>query len=274
MADAPFDLAGAVTVVTGATRGIGRQAAIALGRAGARLVLVGRTRAAAADAVLPGSLDEVAAALGAEGVEVRTVQADLTDAVQTQAIVERTLEWYGRCDVLVNNAAYTSNGPIMEIPSSRWHKAMRAQVAAPLQLVQGLVPGMLERGMGRVVNVSSAAAASLASGLALYSVSKQAMERLTEYLHLEVGGRGVSFNVLRIDRVVATEGWQHVYDTQGEAVATMGGSVTDVVAPEVVALQIEWMVRRPSTWSGNIVGCGDVAALGGPSVDAGARATT
>ena len=274
MADAPFDPAGAVTVVTGATRGIGRQAAIALGRAGARLVLVGRTRAAGPDAVLPGSLDEVAAALGAEGVEVRTVQADLTDAEQTQTVVDRTLEWYGRCDVLVNNAAYTSNGPIMEIPSSRWHKAMRTQVAAPLQLVQGLVPGMLERGMGRVVNVSSAAAASLASGLALYSVSKQAMERLTEYLHLEVGGRGVSFNVLRIDRVVATEGWQHVYDTQGEAVATMGGSVTDVVAPDAVALQIAWMVRQPSMWSGNVVGCGDVATLGGPSVDTGARVGT
>lgn len=264
MSDGLFDVSGAVTVVTGATRGIGKQAAIALGRAGARLLLVGRTRADAPNRMLPGTLDSVAAELAAEGIEARVVQADLTDADQTQEIVTRTLEWFGRCDVLVNNAAYTSNGPVLEVPWSRWQKAMRAQVVAPLQLVQGFVPGMLERGSGRVVNVSSAAASSLAAGIALYSVSKQAMERLNDYLHLELGGRGVSFNVLHIERMVATEGWQHVYDTQGEAVATMGGNVSDVVAPDGVGRQIEWLVRQPAEWSGQIVSCADVARMGGP----------
>ena len=269
MADGPFELSGAVAVVTGATRGIGRQVATDLGRSGARLVLVGRTGSDAPDALLPGSLDEASRVLAAEGIEVRAVQADLTDPDQTQAIVERTLEWFGRCDVLINNAAYTSNGAIIDVPWSRWHKAMRAQVVAPLQLAQGFVPGMLERGSGRIVNVSSAAAASLAPGLALYSVSKQAMERLTEYLDLELGGRGVSFNVLRVDRVVATEGWQHVYDTQGEEVATVGGSVTDVVTPAAVARQIGWMVRQPAEWSGHVVGCSDVSSLGGPATEEG-----
>jgi NAD(P)-dependent dehydrogenase (short-subunit alcohol dehydrogenase family) len=269
VADGPFELAGAVTVVTGATRGIGRHVATTFGRSGARLVLVGRTGSATPQALLPGSLDEASRGLAAEGIEVRAVQADLTDPDQTQAIVDRTLEWFGRCDVVINNAAYTSNGAIIDVPWSRWQKAMRAQVVAPLQLAQGFVPGMLERGSGRIVNISSAAAASLASGLALYSVSKQAMERLTEYLDLELGGSGVSFNVLRVDRVVATEGWQHVYDTQGEEVATMGGSVTDVVTPGAVARQIEWMVRQPAAWSGHVVGCGDVAALGGPWIEEG-----
>jgi NAD(P)-dependent dehydrogenase (short-subunit alcohol dehydrogenase family) len=262
--DGHFDMSGAVTVVTGATRGIGRQAAIALGRAGARLVLVGRTRADAPKPTLGGTLDGVAAELEAEGIEASVVQADLTDAEQTQEIVTRTLGWYGRCDVLVNNAAYTSNGPILDIPWSRWHKAMRAQVIAPLQLVQGFVPGMLERGSGRVVNVSSEAASSLAAGLALYSVSKQAMERLNDYLHLELGGRGVSFNVLHIERMVATEGWQHVYDTQGADVATMGGKVSDVMPPDEVGRQIGWMVRQRAAWSGQIVSCADIVRLGGP----------
>jgi NAD(P)-dependent dehydrogenase (short-subunit alcohol dehydrogenase family) len=123
-----FELTDSVAVVTGATRGIGKQAAIALGRAGARLVLVGRTRAEAPNPLLPGTLDGVAAELGAAGIEARFVQADLTDADQTQEIVTSTLDWYGRCDVLVNNAAYTSNGPILEIPWSRWEKAMRAHI--------------------------------------------------------------------------------------------------------------------------------------------------
>ena len=125
---------------------------------------------------------------------------------------------------------------------------------------------MLERGRGRVVNISSEAASTLEPGLALYSVSKQAMERLNDYLHLELGGRGVSFNVLHVDQVVATEGWQYVHDTQGADVATLGGTVTDVVQPERVGRQIEWLVRQPSDWSGHIVTLDEVEAMGGPEL--------
>jgi NAD(P)-dependent dehydrogenase (short-subunit alcohol dehydrogenase family) len=261
--DEHFDLAGAVAVVTGATRGIGKQVAFELGRAGARLVLVGRTRADRPNPVLAGTLDSVAAELEALGVETRLVQADLTDADQTREVVTQTLDWHGRCDVLVNNAAYTSNGPVLQVPWHRWEKAMRAQVVAPLQLVQGLVPGMLDRGAGRVVNISSEAASTLAPNLALYSVSKLAMERLTEYLHLELGGRGVSFNALHVERLVSTEGWKYVYDTQGEEIANMGVPLSEMVSPELLGRQVRWLVERPADWSGHVVSCREVTALGG-----------
>lgn len=253
-----FELSGAVAVITGATRGIGKQAALALGRAGARLVLVGRTRDVAPNPVLPGTLDSVAAEFASEGIEARVVQADLSDVDQTQAIIDATLAWHGRCDVLVNNAAYNSNGPLMKVPASRWDKAMRLQVVAPLQLVQGFVPGMLERGTGRVVNVSSAAAVSLSPGLALYAVSKRAMERLNDYLHLELGGHGVSFNAFRIEKNVTTEGMRHVLATQGEAVVAMGGTL-DLISTEEVAEQLAWMVRQPADWSGQTVTCAQIA---------------
>jgi NAD(P)-dependent dehydrogenase (short-subunit alcohol dehydrogenase family) len=261
MSDDTFDLSGAVTVITGATRGIGKQAALAFARAGARLVVVGRSSDDSPNPVLPGTLDTVAAELEAEGAEVRTVQADLGKEDQTQQIIDRTLEWFGRCDVLVNNAAYTMNGPMLEVPWPRWQKAMRAQVIAPMQLIQGFVPGMLERGGGRVINISSSAAAALSPGMAMYSVSKQAMERMNDYLHFEIGGKGVSFNVLHIEQVVTTEGWTYVRDTQGEEVATLGGSVTDMLTPEQVGGQIEWMARQPASWSGEIVSCADVARM-------------
>jgi short-subunit dehydrogenase len=260
-----FEVAGAVTVVTGATRGIGKQAALALGRAGATLVLVGRTRDDAPNPVLPGTLESVAAELAAEGIEARCVQADLTDPDATQRVIDDTLGWFGRCDVLVNNAAFTSNGPILSVPWNRWQKAFRAQVVAPLQLVQALVGGMLERGSGRVVNISSEVASQLTPNLSLYSVTKQAMERFNDYLHLELGGRGVSFNVLHIDRIVMTEGWQYVRDTQGEEIATAGIGVADARSAEQLGAQIEWMVRQPPSWSGHIVGCDDIPALGGPA---------
>jgi NAD(P)-dependent dehydrogenase (short-subunit alcohol dehydrogenase family) len=261
----PFDVNGAVTVVTGATRGIGKQAALALGRAGATLVLVGRTRDEAPNPVLPGTLESVAAELAADGIDARCVQADLTDPDATQRLIDDTLAWFGRCDVLVNNAAYTSNGPILSVPWSRWQKAFRAQVVAPLQLVQAFVGGMLERGSGRVVNVSSDVASHLTPNLSLYSVTKQAMERFNDYLDLELGRGGVSFNVLHIDHIVMTEGWQHVRDTQGEEIATAGTGVANALSPELVGDQIAWMVRQPAVWSGHIVGCDDISALGGPA---------
>jgi NAD(P)-dependent dehydrogenase (short-subunit alcohol dehydrogenase family) len=265
MPETPRDLTGAVAVVTGATRGIGKQAALELGRAGAKVVLVGRTRDTRPHAVLPGTLESVAAELAAEGVDTHTIQADLTDAGQTQQIVAETLEAWGRCDVLVNNAAYTSNGPVLDVPWQRWEKAMRAQVVAPLQLVQGFVPGMFERGSGRVVNISSSVASALTPNLALYSVTKQAMERLNDYLHLELGGRGVSFNVLHIELPVKTEGWQYVLDTQGEEIVGADDPDFHAVSPEFIGQQIRWLAEQPVTWSGHNVSCADVSALGGPA---------
>jgi citronellol/citronellal dehydrogenase len=253
-----------VAVVTGATRGIGRQVALALGRAGARVIIVGRTTDAKPNSLFGGTLESVTAQLTAEGIDAKAIQADITDGDSTARIVDEALDWYGRCDVLVNNAAYTSNGAILDVPWRRWERGFRAQVVGPLQLVQGFVPGMLERGYGRVVNVSSEAAAVLGPGVALYSVTKQAMERMTEFLHLELGGKDVSFNVLHIDVAVTTDTWLWVHDHEGADVATLGGLVTEQVEPKIIGRQIAWMVRQPGAWSGNIVGCHEVARLGGP----------
>jgi short-subunit dehydrogenase len=170
--------------------------------------------------------------------------------------------------VLVNNAAFTSNGPIVDVPWRRWQTAFRVQVVAPLQLCQGLVPSMLERGSGRVVNVSSGASRAMTPNLALYSTSKLAMERWNESMHLELGGRGVSFNTLRVDRLVTTEGWRHVLETQGEDIATGGAGIGATMTAEAAADHILWMLRQPSSWSGQTLGFEDVTSLGGPPTPA------
>ena len=259
--DEAFDLEGAVTVVTGATRGIGRAAALALGRSGAELVLVGRSTHERPDAFAPGTLEEVVDQVRAEGIEAIGVQADLTDPVQVGTVVERTLEWRGRCDVLVNNAAYTSNGPILEVPARRWQIGFQMQVTTPLQLCQAFVPGMLERGSGRVLNIGTRAARDLLENLALYGVTKTAAERMTQFLDSEAGGRGVSFNVFCIDQVVTTEGWHVVLENQGEEIAMGGYTATELVSPEECATIIEWMVRQPSSWSGQSLMIDELRAL-------------
>jgi NAD(P)-dependent dehydrogenase (short-subunit alcohol dehydrogenase family) len=251
--DLELDLAGAVCVVTGATRGIGRAAALALGRSGAHVVVVGRSTHERPDSFAPGTLEEVVAQLGAEGIPALAVQADLTDPGGADVVVERTLDWRGRCDVLVNNAAYTSNGPILEVPPRRWQTGFQMQVTTPLQLCQAFVPGMLERGQGRVLNVGTRAARELIENLPLYGTTKTAQEQMTRWLDFELGGRGVSFNVFRIESVVTTEGWHVVLEHQGEDIATGSHTSTELVTPEECATIIEWMVRRPSSWSGQVL---------------------
>lgn len=265
-ADPPNTLDGAVAVVTGATRGIGRAVASSLAAAGAHVVVVGRSSETSGNQPLPGTVEAIASSLIKAGFEALPVQADLTDPAQTERIVEETLAWKGRCDILVNNAAYTSNGPIMTVPWRRWASAFRVQVGAPLQLCQGLVAGMVERSCGRVVNVSSGASRRLTPGLALYSASKLAMEQWSDYMALELTDSGVAVNTLRVDMIVATEGFRHVLETQGEEFATGGQGLKAVISSETAGSHILWMLRQPTTWAGNTVGFADITAAGGPPV--------
>jgi NAD(P)-dependent dehydrogenase (short-subunit alcohol dehydrogenase family) len=258
-----FSLDGAVAVITGATRGIGRVTAEVLGRAGAHVVVVGRSTRERPHRFSPGTMEDVTADLATAGIEVLGVPADLADPEQVATIVDRTLEWRGRCDVLVNNAAYTSNGSVLDIPARRWQTGFQVQVTTPLQLCQAFVPGMLERRRGRVVNVSSGASQALLEGLSLYSVTKLAMERWTEFMQLELGGRGVSFNTLRIDQLVPTAGWRLTLEQQGEDVATGGRGLSEFVSPEECAAFIAWMIAQPASWSGQTVGFHDLRALQG-----------
>jgi NAD(P)-dependent dehydrogenase (short-subunit alcohol dehydrogenase family) len=260
----PFEFAESVVVVTGAGSGIGRQAALQMGAAGARVVIVARRDPP--KAALPTTLESVTAELKALGVDVLPVLADLLDEEATHRVVDSTLEHFGRCDVLINNASFTSNGPILTVPWRHWPKAFRLQVVAPLQLVQGLVPGMIERGIGRVVNVSSVMSIETVPNMSVYSVSKRSMERFSEYLHLELGGQGVSFNTFQIDRVVKTEGWYAIARAQGDDAASVGATAAESLTPAQAAAQLVWMVQQPASWSGQITTCVDIAALGGPPV--------
>jgi NAD(P)-dependent dehydrogenase (short-subunit alcohol dehydrogenase family) len=251
-------LAGTVALVTGATRGIGRVTATVLGEAGADVVVVGRSTNDRPDAWAPGTLEEVAAQLEAQGVDALAVQADLTKPDDVQSLIDQTMAWRGRCDLLINNSAYTSNGPILEIPPRRWQTGFQMQVSTPLQLIQAFVPGMLERGEGRVINIGTRAAVEFMPDLHLYGVTKCAQERLTQALDYELGGRGVSFNVFRIDQVVTTEGWHVVLEQQGEAMAMGGYTASELVTPEECAAITYWMARQPTSWSGNAL---PIAAL-------------
>lgn len=258
-----------VAVVTGATRGIGRDVALSLAGLDIDVVVVGRTATASGVDSLPGSVDQTVAEIAEIGRgRGLGIAASLTDEDETQAIVDRTLEEWGRCDILVNNAAYTSNGSMLDLPWNRWSRAFRVQVVAPHQLCQGFLPGMRERGEGRVVNVSTGAALSVKPGLGLYSTSKQAMERWAEFLDVELRAAGesaIAVNTVRVNRLVATEGWRHMAATKGIELATGGSPDAIPITTESVADAVVWAAEQPLAWSGHALDLDEIASLGGPA---------
>jgi NAD(P)-dependent dehydrogenase (short-subunit alcohol dehydrogenase family) len=151
-----MDVSGRTIVITGASRGIGKQAAIEFGRRGANVVVAARTTAPRRS--LAGTLGETVAAVEAAGGRALAVPTDLLKAGGVEHLVAATVERFGAVDVLVNNAANTDGGSILDWDRSRWQAQIHTNLLAPIALMQAVLPVMVEQGGGVVVNVTSGAA--------------------------------------------------------------------------------------------------------------------
>ncbi len=206
--------AGRRALVTGASRGIGAAVAHRLAAEGAAVALTARTLDRHPS--LDGSLRETAARLGRFGHTVALVPADLADAAARATVVPAAAEALGGpLDILVNNGAAAIYQPLADFPLHRRRLMFEVNVHAPVDLAQAVLPSMLARGEGWVVNVSSATArpwpapfslGALGATTGLYGASKAALERLTNALAAEVAGRGVRVNTVAPRAAVMTEG--------------------------------------------------------------------
>lgn len=199
-------LSGQVAVVTGASRGIGKAIAVELARAGANVVVAARSSETAASK-LPGTIEETAREVEAAGARALALALDVTDEAQVQAMAERTLDAFGRVDILVNNAGISFPAPFSETPLKRWDLVVNVNLRGPVMCAQALLPQMLERGSGCIVNISSYLSQVMLPGMISYSVSKAGLEKLTEYMGVELRSKGIAVSALRIELNIATEGW-------------------------------------------------------------------
>jgi 3-oxoacyl-[acyl-carrier protein] reductase len=180
-------LDGNVALVTGASRGIGRAIAERLAAEGADVALNDH-------APRDGDLDEAVAAVSAHGGAVEVVPADVSDAAAVQEMAERVERRFGRVDILVNNAGVACPGPIHELTEADWDRTLGINLKGQFLVSRAVVPGMRERGAGRIVNIASELGLVGEAELSPYCASKAGVIGLTKALARELAPARVRVN--------------------------------------------------------------------------------
>lgn len=219
MAAAPSDtpLDGQVALVTGASRGIGAHVATHLAACGAAVICAARTAADGDNPNLDGSLATTVGAIKASGGRAVAIEVDLSSESSCRELIEAAATSFGGpVDLLVNNAAVGFFGPTLDLTMKRWRVAWEVTVTAPLLLSQLVLPAMLERGAGRIINLTSESAVGPGRapyppdqqpmGDTAYGAQKAAIERLTQGLAEEVFHHGVGVAAIAPSQIVPTPG--------------------------------------------------------------------
>lgn len=233
------DLQGKVALVTGASRGVGAATAVALAAAGCAVACA--ARATASNPVrLPGTIDDTVARVEQAGGRALAVPTNLAEEDEVVQMVRRTVEHFGRLDLLVNNAAITFFGDL-QLPTKRFDLVMDVNVRAPFLAIREAAPHLRASGGGAIVNVSSAAALISVPGMAAYGMSKLALEHLTLDAARVLEPDGICVNCFRIDVPVASEGYlENAPDADHDTWEP----------PEVAAEGVVWMLRQELPYTG------------------------
>jgi 3-oxoacyl-[acyl-carrier protein] reductase len=180
-----------VAIITGAGRGIGRATALAFAEAGAAVILVARS----ADAV--NSVADEIKYNGGNG-QALAIPTDISDPAEVDHLLVLTMRAFNQIDILVNNAAIVHPiGKVWETSPIAWQKLIATNVLGPYFCARAVLPHMIERGSGRIINVSSAAADINLEGTSAYNASKAALERFSSTLAAEVKENGIVVTTFR-----------------------------------------------------------------------------
>ncbi len=256
-------LAGQVAIVTGASRGIGKQVAIELGRRGAAVVVAART--VEQHGRLPGTIGETVGLIESAGGRALAVQADMADAGDLGRLVDAANENFGRIDILVNNAAATATKtwglPLVDLTREDWIAQYDVNLHAPYTLMRAVVPLMAEHGGGRIINLTTGAHGgddAPAPGIPVplaYPSSKAALDQLCKSVAPQLQQYGVA--VMNVNP-------GYVRTEMVDVMAERGMDVSGSIAMDIPTRAITYLATcdDPMRYTGRILSAEEMVASG------------
>lgn len=253
-----FGLKDKIAVVTGASQGIGRAIAIGLAQAGAHVVL----------AKFPGPRHEEIAAVRTEieglGRKALIVQTDVSDVAQVRALMDKTVETFGRIDILVNNAGWTGNSLALDVTEEEYDRTMAASLKSVFFACQAAAREMIPQGGGKIVNIGSNFGVVAFKSRSVYAAAKAGVHHLSRALSLEWASQGVTVNVVApcitetdsrkvilekpgykewaTQNMLPVGRWNQPQDLVG-AVLFLSSSMSDMVVGHVLMVDGGWTIQ-------------------------------
>ncbi|RKS95530.1 3-oxoacyl-[acyl-carrier protein] reductase [Flavobacterium limicola] len=235
------DLKNKNALITGAGKGIGKAIALALAKEGVNVILVARTQE---------EIDSVAAKVRSLRVKALAITADVADINSVNAAVDKALAEFGTIDILINNAGIAAFGKFLELEPTDWERIIQVNLMGTYYVTRAVLPNMIERQTGDIINISSTAGLSGNALTSAYSASKFAVLGLTESLMQEVRKHNIRVTALT-PSTVATDMAKELKLTDGNPETVMQAEDMAELIIAQLKLNRRVFIKNSSIWSTN-----------------------
>lgn len=228
-------------LITGAGKGIGKAVAIALAKEGVNIVLIARTQA---------DIDEVAQEISTYGVKTLALTADVADINSVNFAIEKAIASFQTIDILINNAGIAAFGKFLELEPSEWERIIQVNLMGVYYVTRAILPNMIERQTGDIINISSTAGLNGNALTSAYSASKFALLGLTDSLMQEMRKHNIRVTALT-PSTVATDMAKELNLTDGNPEKVMQAEDIAELLIAQLKLNRRVFIKNSSIWSTN-----------------------